>query len=78
MLITLHWDLTAVLSDSSLENVAFYYLDLLKYRNISNEITSNFNVYHQSPQVLLIKNGKVVAHNSHYDIISSVILEDYI
>ena len=65
-------------TDSSLENVAFYYLDLLKYRNISNEIASNFNVYHQSPQVLLIKNGKVVAHNSHYDIISSVILEDYI
>jgi len=65
-------------TDSSLENVAFYYLDLLKYRNISNEIATTFNVYHQSPQVLLLKNGKVVAHNSHYNIISTITLEDYI
>ena len=65
-------------TDSNEENVAFYFLDLLKYRNISNEIASLFNVYHQSPQALLIKNGEVVSHNSHYDIISSINLEDYI
>tara|TARA_R110001583_G_scaffold78922_1_gene213653 strand:+ start:22 stop:414 length:393 start_codon:yes stop_codon:yes gene_type:complete len=65
-------------TDSNLENVAFYYLDLLKYRNISNELASVFKVYHQSPQAILIKNGKVVAHNSHYDIISSLVIQDYI
>jgi bacillithiol system protein YtxJ len=65
-------------TDSKIENVAFYYLDLLKYRTISNEIASVFNVYHQSPQVLLINNGEVVAHNSHYDIISSLAIDDFI
>lgn len=65
-------------TDSNLENIAFYYLDLLQYRNISNELASVFNVYHQSPQAILIKNGEVVTHNSHYDIISSLTIEDYI
>ncbi|SNR35837.1 bacillithiol system redox-active protein YtxJ [Lutibacter flavus] len=65
-------------TDSKIENVAFYYLDLLKYRSISNELASAFNVYHQSPQAILIKNGEVVTHNSHYDIISSLTIEDYI
>ena len=65
-------------TNSNLENVAFYYLDLLKYRTISNELASALNVYHQSPQVILIKKGEVVAHNSHYDIISSLIIQDYI
>ena len=65
-------------TDSKVENVAFYYLDLLKYRNISNEIASLLSVYHQSPQAILIKNGEVVTHNSHYDIISSISITDYI
>jgi bacillithiol system protein YtxJ len=45
-----------------------YYLDLLQYRNISNEISEKFSVYHQSPQLLIVKNGVVVAHESHGDI----------
>lgn len=65
-------------TDSTKENVAFYYLDLLKYRTISNEIASLFDVYHQSPQALVIKDGKVVAYKSHYDIISNLIIQDYI
>jgi len=65
-------------TDSNQENVAFYYLDLLKNRALSNEIASLFNVYHQSPQLLIIKEGKAISHYSHYDIISSFNLEDYI
>jgi bacillithiol system protein YtxJ len=42
-----------------------YYLDLLNFRAISNEIASKFEIQHQSPQVLLIKEGKVVYHDSH-------------
>ena len=45
-----------------------YFLDLLEYRDISNEIASRFNVYHQSPQLLLIKEGKSVYDVSHSDI----------
>lgn len=42
-----------------------YYLDLLSYRDISNEIASKFQVMHESPQLLVIKNRVVVAYDSH-------------
>lgn len=42
-----------------------YFLDLLEHRDISNEIASRFGVYHQSPQLLLIKDGKSVYDVSH-------------
>lgn len=45
-----------------------YYLDLLSYRDISNEIGYTFQVLHQSPQLLIIKDEVAVAHASHYDI----------
>ncbi|MEX1382870.1 bacillithiol system redox-active protein YtxJ [Lutibacter sp.] len=65
-------------TDSTLETVAFYYLDLIQYRNISNQIAKEFNVYHQSPQAIILKNGVVVKHESHYDIISNLSLDDLI
>ncbi len=49
-------------------NVSTYLLDLLEYRPISNEIASRFGVFHQSPQLLLIKDGKSVYDVSHSDI----------
>lgn len=45
-----------------------YYLDLLNYRPISQEIAERFQVMHQSPQLVVIKNGVVVHHASHHDI----------
>ncbi|MCW5516561.1 bacillithiol system redox-active protein YtxJ [Muriicola sp. Z0-33] len=54
-----------------------YYLDLHAYRQISNKVAEKFGVYHQSPQLLVIKNGEVVAHNSHGGI-SEMALENYI
>ncbi|MGN6478441.1 MAG: bacillithiol system redox-active protein YtxJ [Flavipsychrobacter sp.] len=47
------------------ENVQFYYLDLIRYRNISNDIAKVFGVRHESPQILLIKNGECVYDESH-------------
>jgi len=47
----------------------YYFLDLIRYRNISNNIAIKFNILHQSPQLILIENGKVVDHASHYGII---------
>ena len=53
-------------NEFSLEDkITPYYLDLLAHRDISNAISQQFNVEHQSPQLLLIKNGKVVYHTSH-------------
>ena len=59
------------------EKVITYFLDLLNYREISNEIAFKFGVQHQSPQVLLLKNGKVVYHDSH-DGIEAEELKKYI
>ncbi|RMB60491.1 bacillithiol system redox-active protein YtxJ [Dokdonia sinensis] len=42
-----------------------YYLDLKAYRDVSNEIANRFKVHHQSPQVILIKNGAAVYDESH-------------
>ncbi len=42
-----------------------YYLDLIAYRPVSSKIEADFNIEHQSPQVLLIKNGKCVYDASH-------------
>lgn len=47
------------------ENVIAYFLDLISFREVSNEIASRFNVVHQSPQLLLIVGGKSVYDVSH-------------
>jgi len=52
------------------DKIDFYYLDLLSFRPVSDEIASRFGVLHQSPQLLVFKDGAVVAHGSHYDIMS--------
>lgn len=47
------------------EGVTFYYLDLIRYRSISNKIAEVFHVHHESPQILVIKNGECVYDESH-------------
>ena len=63
--------------DESMSNVKVYYLDLLNYRDISNEIAVSFEVIHQSPQLLIIKNEVSVFNASHQDI-TSIKLQDYL
>jgi len=46
-------------------NMDLYYLDLLSHRDVSNEVGYKFQVIHQSPQLLIIKNGSTIAHASH-------------
>lgn len=45
-----------------------FYLDLIAFRSISNAITNAFGIDHESPQVLLIKDGLCIFHTSHLDI----------
>ena len=45
--------------------IHFYYLDLIAHRDISNKIAEDFFVEHESPQVLLIRNGECVYDESH-------------
>ncbi len=54
--------------EAGLENVKPYYLDLLSYRPMSNQIAAIFEVRHESPQLLLIRNGACTADWSHMSI----------
>lgn len=54
--------------DAEVPNVKPYFLDLLSYRDISNTLAEQFQVEHQSPQVLIIRHGKAIYDNSHYGI----------
>jgi len=59
------------------DEMDLYYLDLLSYRDVSNEVGYKFQVIHASPQLLVIKNGVVVAHASH-GAINGIELERYL
>ena len=48
-----------------LDDVKVFYLDLIKYRSISNQLASDFNVPHESPQVMYINEGRCFYHASH-------------
>jgi bacillithiol system protein YtxJ len=47
------------------DNVPLYFLDLIKYRDLSNQVAQDFQVHHQSPQLLLIKDGECILDQSH-------------
>ena len=47
------------------DDLPIYHLDLIRYRSLSNLIADKFNVQHESPQLLLIKDGKCIYHASH-------------
>ena len=55
-------------NDAEMANIKTVYLDLLAYRPVSNQIENLLNVEHQSPQAILIHNGKSIWDASHYDI----------
>jgi bacillithiol system protein YtxJ len=57
------------------EDTKLYFLDLISYREISNAVAEVFNVAHQSPQILLIKNGDCVLEASHSDISAEEVAE---
>jgi bacillithiol system protein YtxJ len=59
--IELDWDELPV-------NTLVYFLDLLNFRSLSANIANGFGVQHQSPQLLLIKNGECVLDQFHGDI----------
>ena len=42
-----------------------YYLDLIAFRDVSNEIANLTGVHHQSPQAIVLKDKQVKYHESH-------------
>jgi len=61
-------------SDSA---ASLYYLDLLEYRDVSNTIAEKLGVQHQSPQVIVLRDGLVVYHTSHEDIHASEVMAHF-
>ena len=54
--------------DSLPAETPVYFLDLINHRSISNTIAELFEVHHESPQLLLIKDGECVYETSHGEI----------
>ena len=54
--------------DNNISDVKYYLIDVIKNREVSNEIASVYNINHESPQLIVIKNGELVHNSSHSDI----------
>ncbi|MGK7393697.1 MAG: bacillithiol system redox-active protein YtxJ [Candidatus Cyclobacteriaceae bacterium M3_2C_046] len=54
--------------EQEMKNIHFYLLDIIAYRNLSNMLAQQFQVRHESPQMLIIQDGTCIYHESHYDI----------
>ncbi|MFT4986751.1 MAG: bacillithiol system protein YtxJ [Glaciecola sp.] len=55
-------------NDLIIDKVDFNQLDLLRYRSVSNFIATTLDVIHQSPQIIVIKDGKAVHTVTHHSI----------
>jgi bacillithiol system protein YtxJ len=56
------------------EDTRFYYLDLKMFRSVSNYISEKLKVRHESPQMIVLRNGEVIHHDSHHAISASSIV----
>ena len=63
--------------DTDPEQIDLYYLDLLAFRSLSDEVAARFQVWHQSPQLILIRDGVAVHHASHHNI-DSRLLDEFV
>jgi bacillithiol system protein YtxJ len=50
------------------KDLTLYFLDLIKHRELSNLVSTDFQVHHESPQLLVIKNGECVLDLSHGEV----------
>ena len=54
--------------DFTMDEVDVYFLDILQHKDVAREIANAFLVPHESPQLLLIRNGACTYDASHMDI----------
>ena len=57
------------------DHMDFHFLDLTDHENISKKISEKFHITHQSPQILLIKEGACIYQESHSEISLKEIIE---
>ncbi|GAA4282262.1 bacillithiol system redox-active protein YtxJ [Gaetbulibacter aestuarii] len=63
--------------DLSENQADLFYLDLIENRGVSNAVADTFGIRHESPQLLIVRNGSVVKHDSHSGI-NEINLDEYI
>lgn len=51
--------------ESLADSADLHFLDLLTYRDVSNAVARDLQIPHESPQLLIVHQGEVVAHDSH-------------
>ena len=64
------------LESSELSKADFYYLDLIAHRDVSNYIAEKLHVYHESPQIIVVKNGECTYDASHMEITVAELLTE--
>ncbi len=64
------------LTTSDLSQADFYYLDLIAHRDVSNYIAEKLHVYHESPQIVVVKNGECTYDASHMEISGRELLQE--
>ena len=56
-------------------DTSLYFLDLISFRDVSAQIAETFQVQHESPQILLIRDGDCILDASHSDISADEVAE---
>ena len=70
------WNRIININEDESESIGFYYLDLIQHRDVSNYIAERLSVNHESPQVIVVKNGEATLDISHFEIQPKEILDN--
>ena len=60
------WSIEEVADFAESAGVTVHQVDVLRQRPLSQAIETHFGVRHESPQVLIIDDGRVTWHGSHH------------
>ena len=64
----------SVAADGSQTRAAdFFVVDILRHREVSNELADRLGVVHESPQAILVQDGGPLWHASHHGISRSAL-----
>lgn len=70
------WNRIVNINEDESNSADFYFLDLIQHRDVSNYIADRLSVYHESPQIIVVKNGEATLDISHLEIQPQEILEN--
>ena len=62
-----HHNLMPLVRDESLD-ADWYLISVRAHRDVSDAIAKRLKVWHASPQVIVLRNGEVVWHGSHFGV----------